>query len=487
MKKWIVISSVVVLLGGLFFFFTFRLAPGSYYTFLSSKKSTIPQKTYELCKEFNYPEGSIYKPTDDFELITEDLPKPIIKRDYDPDFEFEKWENTGYEESGRLQRVWGFDAAKEGFELNDVYKSSSIPGNIWMFPTTDRDKKSFRIKDIFFDPISGTYMDNYKPPYFIDNYWYHPRSGFCDRNAELHLDNLNNMVSLKDKNGRIFWLHRFKKVSGVNDYSPHIVEIIEEKAIVHWHDKFYCIDISSGDINWILKNKIKDVYNGSKKASGYLWIYMSNAFYEGVSVKPIPASKQYRIVCYRISLSNLEVIKIGIDPIYYSDKFDFFGDSLYFRENDSIMEHDIKTGLNIRIIDDKDYDIGSLSKVFSNGSPYIQYRSELSKEGDYLREKYIYTDDEFQERWVIAKRIRSIESEDENVTADAKLFGKIRFSSYSGVGFDDDTVFGIDTTTGQKTWWIDRSELSDDALIQIVDRNGVCISEGSVISCYRKP
>ncbi|MEZ4813069.1 MAG: hypothetical protein R2883_06260 [Caldisericia bacterium] len=123
-------------------------------------------------------------------------------------------------------------------------------------------------------------------------------------------------------------------------------------------------------------------------------------------------------------------------------------------------------------------------------NPFIKHKSEMFIDRGYSEERIIFQDGKFEEKLVIAKSEHSTESPDVLDNPEFNRFNNIRrLISYHGigVGYDEERFFGFDIATGQKTWWIDRSDLSEDALIQIVDRNGVCISEGSVISCYRKP
>jgi len=65
-----------------------------------------------------FPKGSIYKPTDDFELITENLPQPTISRKYIEDFELTLKEQCVYSGDGKLEKVWSYDC-RNACEWND--------------------------------------------------------------------------------------------------------------------------------------------------------------------------------------------------------------------------------------------------------------------------------------------------------------------------------------------------------------------------------
>ncbi|MEZ4812496.1 MAG: hypothetical protein R2883_03270 [Caldisericia bacterium] len=122
MKKVVIICTVSLLIVGFGFlliynFITYggdgELAEGSYRTknffLLDVKNDTLPKKEYKLKTDFDYPKDSIYKQTDDFELSTENLPRPKYTRDYDPKKRFEPIFLNEYVATGKLEEAWKLD------------------------------------------------------------------------------------------------------------------------------------------------------------------------------------------------------------------------------------------------------------------------------------------------------------------------------------------------------------------------------------------
>ncbi|MEZ4813068.1 MAG: hypothetical protein R2883_06255 [Caldisericia bacterium] len=423
-------------------------------------------------------------------MITEDLPKPIIKRDYDPDFEFEKWENTGYKESGRLERVWSVDTSKEELEFYNQ-DSLSIIEKIWSFPSTKKNRDGIFRKRFYINPKSGEVLKKYKPPFFFNDNRASLAVEFFDASGDYVLERpaYKDTVYSKNKRGQILWFHKFKNIyeDYMIKYWPIITCTYKDMAIIHYMGKLISIDISSGEVNWILKNNKKDYFVNAKQRDGYLWVSQTR---EGDLFMMVGDSE-----CYRINLETLEVLKVISESGHFIGDIGFKDYKFYVSDQEFMYEYDISTGLETKRISlpEKQFQSHAYAS-FDYINPFVRIDVEMTLDNPDSAsnlEKIIYTEDFLSDKFVYATKKHLFKDTKEYLNSiEYKIFRCVfeqLFYHKILIGYDDEKFFGADIESGQKTWWIDRSELSDDALIQIVDRNGVCISEGSVISCYRKP
>jgi outer membrane protein assembly factor BamB len=470
-----IISGVLImfLAFGLLSCTSFTLAPGSYFTTNSISfghfKSSLPDIEYKLAEVPEFPEGSIYKPTDDFELITENLPKPAITRNYIEDFEFIPWTQKTYDATEKLEKVWGYELNESEIPKDDrwIGGCSTALKEWYIRYSYDAGEipETYQVK--YLNPVDGSDVSRCsikKNPLY--NY-------FCtfDTINEILIYDKKMTVYMDNFYGDTIWSFNYKSKID-RDYISYLC-VVEDSLIFRTKDRLLCVDPSTGTVKWILNNTKKTRLYAYYECAGFIWAIFDKG-------RGHMASNP---VFYRINPISLDIVEVDIDHISAVFHYIFeYNNSVYYTlyDDPKLYELDIETGLIINtyeLPESFEYWGGHWS---NDDSPLIL--QHMNKPLD----KVFFYDIKNDSLELIADY--------PDISSDTLLWSNFNFRfrnkisrNKTEMGFDENYFFGFDVKTGERTWSINREDAGEDAIIQLVDHNGVLISNGSVISCYRVP
>ncbi|MCK5743874.1 MAG: hypothetical protein KAH30_03990 [Caldisericia bacterium] len=474
--KQIVSGVLIVFLAfGLLSCSNITLAPGSYFATNSISfghfKSSLSEREHRLSEVPEFPDGSIYKPTDDFELITENLPKPIITRGYIEDFEFIPWVQKTYDATGKLEKGWSYNINTTNNKWDKYIVNRNTRSSYWQVNATDFDYDDL-CSSICFDPKNGSIIkgDNLEVSSVL-GLFFKPIHDF-DNNLVLKIH--GNYISLENFKKRTFW---YSQYTNIKYDKINLISVIDDNILMGTEENHVvCLDASTGFTKWILKNTNEGVYlRETYEYGGYLWVtFARNHIVFGNS--------------YRINPQTLEIAEIKIDDSWITSSFWWWYDKSFCyidlkNDSKSMMVTDIESGILKKKYSDEKL-INSITST-KTMNPFILLRNSSIT----LAEINFYNPNN-NELIDIAK-ISYSKRFDPNYSPVSQnyenLSDYIRKDDIIRYGYNENRIFGFDMDAAQKTWWIDSEEAGEDAIIQIVDQNGVLISNGSVITCYGAP
>ncbi len=449
----------------------YKLAPGSYK--VGKFTSTLPKEEYILTSPTEFPEGSIYSHTDDFVLQTKNLPKPKITREYDESFTFTPYKDGNFEKSGELEEAWRVEFVKDVVEpYNKRFMIYVTPKSKDIFNIKlSYDHRDERNKEKNIDPKSGeeAIEDNSKwleKKKILRNTVYNVNHDHC-----LVIDEDN--LSLVNSRNEILW---HQKVKNFSYYIYNFDDLIMRNNNLIFHDgyKIYCLDLSCGEVKWILFSENRLLYSHVIRYSpDNIWMLFADIYSE--DGKELTHWEYYKTMeVFKLNLDTLEIVNVDVPS---KNEIKFVGDYFYNEKDDTLREYLINTGQMVSEYTPPD-DLENGFWQFDSANPFFSFFMTEDKERGF---KF------FNKKNNTALDVIDYYSENSEYTDNLKKNVRIQMIFFENkyFGFDDKEFFGFDPETATRTWTISKEKTGDDAYITYIGEDGVFIVDGATLYCYR--
>ncbi|MCK5744413.1 MAG: hypothetical protein KAH30_06695 [Caldisericia bacterium] len=401
------------------------------------QSSTIVSKIVRVSK---LPNESILLPTDDFELITENLPKPIISNPAPEKDNFNPWMPDNFQGIGKLTLQWerkDFRKRIAGGYDYDVGFFSHPSG--WCFGKTIVNPANNK-------PIKGNTIPA-KVLLNIENKTYYT---YDETNPLFSAGGTTAIRTLHEYNGDAIW-----KLEMPTSNPTRVFFLSNLMVVMMSGDGIYGYDIATGQARWKLAHKHLDTDGFLKKpvlTEKYFWFFAYDSAGNDYLYRAQLLGEDVELLRY--NLENPDRVRITDEYLYIiTDK------------QKTLLEIGIDDGVLVDTYQIEDY------------IPDAELWGSLHLEHPF----WCYTPD--------ANHIFNPNKPDKPIRVEGHL-REVRRNTYKWQGWDnywgedEDTIYGLDTKTGERTWWIPLDELGDDAEVLIADWRGVLIGHGNKVSAY---
>ncbi len=449
------------------------LAPGSMYysqafTLLDSQKP--PKEEFSLTTDIQYPENSIYKPTDDFELITKGLKQPTILSTYKSEYKAKEKTQRAYEEIGDLEKVWEYDASDIylSFETSLVELPVSIDDKIWGLPRYNNTR-------IFIDPDTGKEIEQLNENDFFK---YDPDLLILENGNILKFERFysgknHKSIGLYDKENRVIWSYRFKYFFSdpIETHYPRYITSHKDSAFIFHKGNLYCVDLSSGIMKWILKsiNMLDILY--FEKVNNYLFLQLTKDYKDA-------DHKFEESKFYRLDLENLELKELVFERELFYRKLFFRGGKIYSYQRFS-------PGLEM-----KSFDFKSGVFIDSFSRPEGKEWGNSYNDNPFLLEHYSDNQVDYSIFDPTTKKETMINIHQYNFEKDFDCYIQTNYEVYHVLGNmyveDENRFWGYDMDTHKKTWFIEKNGFSENTKVLLIDSNGVLVYDNKKLICFKK-
>ncbi len=412
---------------------------------LANGSNSTNQDVYKITHAEGLPDNSLLKPTDDFELITLNLPTPDIVGPEDDDLEFNTWVPDPFQGRGQLEELWtkldislGSSMSKKLFD-QDCY--TSYPDGWCIGPSLG--------EGYIFDPKSGGREYKKKPVGILD----------VENNLLLQyiIYDRKDILQMVDTYGDVRW--KYEPFTG----RSHSWTYISGKNLIKYNDYsgYYSIDISSGNVKW----KIKNHFYGDEFGPAWhdpFFVY-SDKYFFGIVEEPFELDKTQ---LYRIKPDgkNIEIMKYDIEnpaEVMYAD-----GDVyIYSTDRKTLFRVDTESGVLKEEYDLNDYFKEPKLTRYATSHPFICKTNNGW---------FVFNPDDPK---------NSIEIKHNPVLLNYDVNGTWHgWDAYWCLS--EDQLYCLNTKTGEKLWWISRKELGKNPRVMISDWRGILIAHGNKISAF---
>ncbi|MCK5743493.1 MAG: hypothetical protein KAH30_02035, partial [Caldisericia bacterium] len=391
----------------------------------ASRSNTTNQDGYKITHVEGLPDNSLLKPTDDFELITLNLPTPDIVGPEDDDLEFNTWIPDPFQGRGQLEELW--TKLDISLALKDRMGSTIYPDG-WCIGSLGTGN--------LYDPKTGVRLDK---KYALGN-----------------LDVENNLLFKRSRAGALRIINTSSETRWEYDeflyWGSNAHSYISGKNLITNYDYYgyYSIDISSGKTKWQIRNVFYG--DGDMDTMYDPFFDYSDKYFWSIAEKSftIDESQLYRI---KPDGNNIEIMKYDIenpDEVVYVD-----GEVYIFSTNrDIIFRVDTESGVLKETYDLNDY---------FQEPELLRYTTQHQFLCKTSNGWYVFNPDDPK------NSIR--------VSGYPELLVNDRNGAWFGWDafwyVDKDQLYCFNTKTGEKLWWIPRKELGSNPRVMIADWRGI--------------
>lgn len=391
---------------------------------------------------------SLHINTDDLEFVTNGLPKSKHVNNVETVYTPYKYELTDLH--GELYELWSINAGDYSL-YSLIIDSFGVIQDGWQINVKG-------IGDYIYDPQSGTKKEGveYIGHPSTDNEFYLYNSSGC----------INSDTALKNKNGDTMWSVNLSTSYGKSLCKSYVCKdyLITDYPTFYSDEQIIGVDLLNGNATWVIRPSCSVDYGLC--SMNIVCIY-EDRFWLITNDIDKPS------VLYRIDLSgdkSVGIVAYDIEDPQYATVLD---DKLLVISEDmtTVLLINPDNGYLIDQIDLKNLvpDSYSLCEYgnnhplsFSDGTNYY-YIDDI----DTHSYKRIY--------WPVYK-IQSSEI--------GFMDKQYHPNGYWSV--DSNSVFGFDTTNGERRWYIDRTGLENNTDVLITSHNAVLIKHGNYLSAYGK-